>query len=104
MWVRAIEVYSQVYKAVDPKRNRVREASSLLEASKAKLLEKTLKLQGIEDQLHELKKSYETSLAEKVKTAPLHPFEIVQRTRFRKDEVVRFLPLLPVFPYCRSKN
>jgi dynein heavy chain len=66
MWVRAIEVYSQVYKNVEPKRIRVKEASALLEASKGKLLEKQMKLQAIEEQLSDLKKNYETSLVEKV--------------------------------------
>jgi hypothetical protein len=52
----------------------------LLEASKAKLIEKQLRLAGIEEQLLDLKKNYEVSLAEKQKLE-----EVITETKKRLD-------------------
>ena len=51
MWVRAIERYHNIYKSVEPKKQRVNEAQALLDNTKAKLLEKQHKLGEIEDKL-----------------------------------------------------
>lgn len=67
-------------KGVEPKRNRVKDAQSLLEASKTKLLEKQIRLANIEEQLLDLKKNYEVSLAEKLKLE-----EVITETKKRLD-------------------
>ncbi|PRP88057.1 dynein heavy chain 6, axonemal-like [Planoprotostelium fungivorum] len=67
MWVRAMEMYSKIFKAVEPKRQRVEEASAMLEASQSKLAEKQERLHDIEEKLAGLKRSYEKSIADKSK-------------------------------------
>ena len=65
MWVLAMELYGRVSKEVAPKRKRLEEARETLEATKAKLLEKTNALKQVEDQLETLKSNYEASVASK---------------------------------------
>ncbi|TPX36228.1 hypothetical protein SmJEL517_g01545 [Synchytrium microbalum] len=65
MWVCAMELYSRVFKEVAPKRKRLEEATSALEATRAKLAEKTAALREVEDQLNQLKSTYENSVASK---------------------------------------
>ncbi|KAI9203256.1 dynein heavy chain and region D6 of dynein motor-domain-containing protein [Polychytrium aggregatum] len=65
MWVVAMDLYSRVFKEVAPKRKRLEEAQQMLEATMAKLAEKTAALQEVESQLQKLKNKYETSIATK---------------------------------------
>lgn len=65
MWVCAMDIYSRVFKEVQPKRKRLEEAQTTLEATRAKLAEKTAALQEVEMQLEKLKATYENSLASK---------------------------------------
>ncbi|KAJ3093097.1 Dynein heavy chain 6, axonemal [Quaeritorhiza haematococci] len=65
MWVIALDIYSRVFKEVQPKRKRLEEAQQALEATRAKLAEKTAALQEVEAQLNKLKTKYETSVASK---------------------------------------
>ncbi|KAI9224248.1 dynein heavy chain and region D6 of dynein motor-domain-containing protein [Blastocladiella britannica] len=65
MWVLAMDIYTRVNKEVEPKRKRLNEAQSSLEATKAKLDEKTRQLQDVEDQLLKLKQQYEESVSSK---------------------------------------
>ncbi|KAJ3267030.1 Dynein heavy chain 6, axonemal [Chytriomyces hyalinus] len=65
MWAIAMEVYSRVFKEVLPKRKRLEEAQSTLEATRAKLAEKTAALQEVETQLSKLKDTYEASIRSK---------------------------------------
>ncbi|KAI8801429.1 dynein heavy chain and region D6 of dynein motor-domain-containing protein [Cladochytrium replicatum] len=65
MWVIALDLYSRVFKEVQPKRRRLEEAQATLEATRAKLAEKTAALQEVEVQLEKLKSKYETSVSSK---------------------------------------
>ncbi|ORX87336.1 hypothetical protein BCR32DRAFT_215454 [Anaeromyces robustus] len=65
MWVIALDKYSHIFREVQPKRKRLEEAQEALKITQAKLAEKTAALKQVEDQLNELKQSYENSNAEK---------------------------------------
>ncbi|KAI9002652.1 dynein heavy chain and region D6 of dynein motor-domain-containing protein [Gaertneriomyces semiglobifer] len=65
MWVIAMDLYSRVFKEVQPKRRRLEEAQAALDATQAKLAEKTAALQEVESQLAKLKAQYEQSIASK---------------------------------------
>ncbi|KAI9095538.1 hypothetical protein DFS34DRAFT_182154 [Phlyctochytrium arcticum] len=65
MWVIAMDLYSRVFKEVQPKRRRLEEAQAVLETTQAKLAEKTAALQQVESQLEKLKQKYEESVASK---------------------------------------
>ncbi|ORY38879.1 hypothetical protein BCR33DRAFT_853838 [Rhizoclosmatium globosum] len=65
MWVIAMDIYSRVFKEVLPKKKRLEEAQTTLEATMAKLAEKTAALQEVEDQLTKLKETYEASIKSK---------------------------------------
>eukprot|EP00727_Mastigamoeba_balamuthi_P003136 m51a1_g1282 putative dynein heavy chain axonemal (4140) ;mRNA; f:131088-144324 len=69
MWVRAIYRFSQVFKEVEPKRQKLQEAEHSLTDARALLSEKQAKLAQVEAQLEELRKKYEDSLSEKTKLA-----------------------------------
>jgi dynein heavy chain len=66
MWVRAIDLYSKVFKEVEPKRKRVADAQAELAATQAKLKEKQDALAEIEGQLTQLKNKYEESMGDKI--------------------------------------
>ncbi|KAJ3101998.1 Dynein heavy chain 6, axonemal [Phlyctochytrium planicorne] len=65
MWVIAMDIYSRIFKEVQPKRRRLEEAQATLESTRAKLAEKTAALQEVESQLEKLKKVYEESVSSK---------------------------------------
>ena len=65
MWVIALDLYSKVFKDVEPKRKKLEEAKKALEETQSKLAEKTMQLQQVEKQLERLKNTYENSLNEK---------------------------------------
>ncbi|KAJ3347122.1 Dynein heavy chain 6, axonemal [Entophlyctis luteolus] len=65
MWVIAMDIYSRVYKEVLPKKKRLEEAQATLEITREKLAEKTAALQEVEDQLNQLKNTYEASIRSK---------------------------------------
>ncbi|KXS09529.1 hypothetical protein M427DRAFT_128896 [Gonapodya prolifera JEL478] len=69
MWVVALELYGRVYREVQPKRKRLEDAQATLEATRAKLAEKTAALQEVESQLNKLKQKYEDSIASKKQLA-----------------------------------
>eukprot|EP00003_Mantamonas_plastica_P025987 TRINITY_DN5190_c0_g1_i1.p1 TRINITY_DN5190_c0_g1~~TRINITY_DN5190_c0_g1_i1.p1 ORF type:complete len:1587 (-),score=644.35 TRINITY_DN5190_c0_g1_i1:21-4370(-) len=66
VWVRAIDQYAQVSKKVEPKKRKRAEAEVHLKASQEKLRAKQEQLEEIEQKLGDLRRSYETSLADKV--------------------------------------
>ena len=55
MWVRAIYHFSHVFKDVEPKRAKVRDAEKALQEAKSKLAAKQEKLAEVEKQLADLK-------------------------------------------------
>ncbi|KAJ1555212.1 Dynein heavy chain 6, axonemal, partial [Nowakowskiella sp. JEL0078] len=65
MWTLAMELYSRVFKEVQPKRRRLEEAQATLEGTRAKLQEKADALAEVEGQLEKLKNKYESSVASK---------------------------------------
>ncbi|KAJ3032226.1 Dynein heavy chain 6, axonemal [Rhizophlyctis rosea] len=65
MWVVAMDIYSRVFKEVQPKRRRLEEAQQALESTRAKLAEKAAALAEVESQLEKLKVKYETSVESK---------------------------------------
>lgn len=67
MWVRAMEVYGQVYRVVQPKRERYNQAMSQLKEKQDALAEARRKLDEIQKQIEELKRQYDIKLAEKEK-------------------------------------
>jgi dynein heavy chain len=65
MWVIALDKYSHIFREVQPKRKRLEEAQEALRITQEKLAEKTAALKQVEDQLNELKLSFENSNTEK---------------------------------------
>lgn len=64
-WVRAMMIYNQVAKVVEPKREALRQAEAQVAEAKALLQQKKEALQGIIDKLEALEKQYEATIAEK---------------------------------------
>ncbi|XP_067125111.1 dynein axonemal heavy chain 6 isoform X2 [Centruroides vittatus] len=62
MWVKAIYSYAHVYKAVQPKRERLAEVERELNEIKATLKEKELKLAEVESYINDLRKEYKLNL------------------------------------------
>ena len=67
MWVRAIDIYSKVFKEVEPKREKLRGAEEELKIVMSELKKKQDKLQEVENQIKELQKQYDFSVSEKKK-------------------------------------
>lgn len=65
LWVRAVEKYYHVSKAVAPKRERLAEAQRSLEHTLQALEEAKGKLRAVEERIHELELKYEESVAKK---------------------------------------
>ncbi|CAE1329165.1 DNAH [Acanthosepion pharaonis] len=65
MWVRAMDLYAHIYRNVEPKRQRLQTAQEELDAVMETLKEKQQKLADVEDQIAQLQKTYDNSLAEK---------------------------------------
>eukprot|EP00163_Fabomonas_tropica_P009440 TRINITY_DN1923_c0_g2_i1.p1 TRINITY_DN1923_c0_g2~~TRINITY_DN1923_c0_g2_i1.p1 ORF type:complete len:2559 (-),score=897.69 TRINITY_DN1923_c0_g2_i1:297-7319(-) len=65
LWVRAMEKYYHVAKAVAPKRARLRVAQEALEETLARLNDAKKRLQDVEDSIRELERKYEETLAKK---------------------------------------
>ncbi|KAJ3111626.1 Dynein heavy chain 6, axonemal [Phlyctochytrium bullatum] len=97
MWVIAMDIYSRVFKEVQPKKKRLEEAQATLELTRSKLAEKTAALQEVENQLDKLKQKYETSiaskktLAEKMEETTRRLSRASQLTLALADEQVRWM-------------
>ena len=65
MWVRAMDLYAHVFRTVEPKRQKLAAAEAELDAVMTTLKEKQEKLAPVEQQIAELQKSYDDSVAEK---------------------------------------
>lgn len=67
LWVRAIDVYAKVFKEVEPKREKLKQAEEELKVVMTELKKKQDKLQAVENQIKELQKQYDFSVSEKKK-------------------------------------
>lgn len=67
MWVRAIDLYARVFKDVEPKRNRLKQAEEELRVVMTELKGKQEKLQEVENQIKSLQNQFEFSMSEKKK-------------------------------------
>lgn len=67
LWVRAIDIYAKVFKEVEPKKAKLRQAEEELKGVMADLKVKQDKLAEVEAQIKELQDSYDTSVSEKKK-------------------------------------
>ncbi|XP_038058163.1 dynein heavy chain 6, axonemal-like isoform X3 [Patiria miniata] len=65
MWVRAVDLYSKVFRTVEPKKKKLKEAEDELAATMSVLKEKQDKLAAVEAQIAELQASYDASVNEK---------------------------------------
>jgi dynein heavy chain, axonemal len=67
MWVRAIELYARVFREVEPKRAKLKQAEEELKVVMTELKGKQDKLQEVENQIKALQSQYEFSVSEKKK-------------------------------------
>jgi dynein heavy chain len=67
LWVRAIDIYARVFKEVEPKKAKLRQAEDELKVVLSELKLKQDKLADVENQIKELQSQYETSVSEKKK-------------------------------------
>ncbi|XP_078389870.1 dynein axonemal heavy chain 2 [Cetorhinus maximus] len=65
MWVLAMELYGRLYRVVEPKRIRLRDAMSQLAEKQASLADAQAKLREVAEKLDTLKKLYDEKLAQK---------------------------------------
>ncbi|XP_048588102.1 dynein axonemal heavy chain 2 isoform X2 [Nematostella vectensis] len=65
MWVRAMEVYGRIYRVVEPKKQRLHQATAQLEEKQAILAEAKAKLKEVTDRMEELKRQYDEKSAQK---------------------------------------
>lgn len=65
MWVRAMEVYGRIYRVVEPKKQRLAQATSQLQEKQAVLAEAKAKLKEVTDRMEELKRQYDEKSAQK---------------------------------------
>ncbi len=67
LWVRAIEVYGQVYRVVQPKQERYNQAMAQLKEKRDALADAQRKLEEVQRQIEDLKKQYDEKMAHKEK-------------------------------------
>ncbi|CAG5121595.1 unnamed protein product, partial [Candidula unifasciata] len=67
MWVRAMDLYAKVFRTVEPKRVALAKAQQELDTVMSLLKEKQSKLAAVEAKIAQLQKSYDDSVAEKMK-------------------------------------
>ncbi|XP_042075509.1 LOW QUALITY PROTEIN: dynein axonemal heavy chain 6 [Haplochromis burtoni] len=65
MWVRAMDLYSRVFKEVGPKREKLAKAQEELDVTMATLKEKQKKLQEVENQIKVLQEQFDSSMNDK---------------------------------------
>lgn len=65
MWVRAMEIYGRIYRVVEPKKQRLANATSQLEEKQKTLSDAKQKLKEVTDKIENLKKNYDEKLAQK---------------------------------------
>lgn len=67
LWVRALDIYAKVFKEVEPKKAKLKQAEDELKVVMGELKIKQDKLAEVEAQIKELQDMYETSVSEKKK-------------------------------------
>jgi dynein heavy chain len=67
LWVHAIAIYAKVFKEVEPKREKLKQAEEELRIVMDELKKKQLKLQEVESKIQELQSQYDQSVSEKKK-------------------------------------
>jgi dynein heavy chain len=103
MWGVAINLYSRVFREVQPKKKRLEEAQQTLEVTRAKLMEKAMALAEVESQLDKLKQQYEESisskkqLSEKIEESTRRLQRASKLTLALADEQVRWTSSVSVF-------
>ncbi|XP_033636218.1 dynein heavy chain 2, axonemal-like isoform X2 [Asterias rubens] len=65
LWVRAMDVYGRIFRVVEPKKQRLNNATSMLAEKQAILADAKAKLKEVTDRMEMLKKQYDEKLAEK---------------------------------------
>ena len=65
MWVRAMEIYGRIFRVVEPKKQRLANATAQLNEKQQSLSEAKAKLKEVTDKIEELKKNYDEKLAQK---------------------------------------
>ncbi|KAL3319655.1 Dynein heavy chain 6, axonemal [Cichlidogyrus casuarinus] len=65
MWVRALDLYARVFRTVEPKRNRLKQANDELQVVMSQLKEKQKALKAVEDKIAALQEVYESSVKER---------------------------------------
>jgi dynein heavy chain len=67
LWVHAIAIYARVFKEVEPKREKLKQAEEELRVVMDELKKKQQKLQEVEGKIQELQSQYDQSVSEKKK-------------------------------------
>ena len=65
MWARAMEIYGRIFRVVEPKKQRLANATSQLNEKQRTLSEAKAKLKEVTDKIESLKKNYDEKLAQK---------------------------------------
>eukprot|EP00698_Gefionella_okellyi_P007651 TRINITY_DN186_c0_g4_i1.p1 TRINITY_DN186_c0_g4~~TRINITY_DN186_c0_g4_i1.p1 ORF type:complete len:3955 (+),score=1074.62 TRINITY_DN186_c0_g4_i1:43-11907(+) len=86
MWVRAMDVYSNVAKTVAPKRAKLKEMEDLLASAEQKLKGKVDELRAVEEKLEKLRRECDIMVAEKNRLA-----ESIDQTAKRLDRAGRLI-------------
>ncbi|CAI5679041.1 unnamed protein product [Oreochromis niloticus] len=102
MWVRAMDLYSRVFKEVGPKREKLAKAQEELDVTMATLKEKQ-KLQEVENQIKVLEEQFDSSMNEKedlVNTMALTQARLIRAGKLTSalgDEQVRWEESVALF-------
>lgn len=65
MWVRAMEVYGRIYRVVEPKKQRLANATSQLQEKQKILADAKAKLKEVTNKIETLRNNYEEKVAQK---------------------------------------
>ena len=65
MWARAMEIYGRIFRVVEPKKQRLANATAQLNEKQRTLSEAKAKLKEVTDKIETLKKNYDEKLAQK---------------------------------------
>ena len=93
LWVRALDVYARVFKDIEPKRARLKQAEDELKVVMTELKLKQEKLAEVENQIKELQNQYERSVSEKKKLE--HSIGQTSSRLKRASKLLSFLLLAP---------
>lgn len=63
MWVRAMDVYGRVYRVVEPKRQRLKQAELILQDKQEQLIEAQAKLDDVNAKMQRLQEEYQEKVS-----------------------------------------